>query len=158
MSRAPTPEAVLYDWHSRAMRGEKQPVHESEPHCGWFVRSFSDRGLLYPAMIYMDQNICEETGELLSDERLRCLVARPGDAWPSVAGHEVDPYEEWAYLAKRPIAREEYHILMQQVLFSDKYVGPIRAFVRWFDEREIACDFFRYQGVLNGTRGHLEQV
>lgn len=151
MSRLPTPKDAVYRWHAAAMRGEKPPVHESEPQCGWFVRSFSDRGLLYPAMICMDQEIDEETGELLSDERLRCVVARPGDGWPTIAGHEVDPYEEWVYLAKRPIAREEYHILMQQVLFSDKYVGPIRAFVRWFDEREIARDFFRYQGVLDET-------
>jgi len=97
-------------------------------------------------MIYMDQNVCEETGELLSDERLRCVVARPGDGWPSVAGHEADPYEEWVYLAKRPIAKDEYLALMAQVLFSHKYVGPSRPFVRWFDEKEQAGDFFRYQG------------
>ena len=144
MTRTPTPEAVLYDWHARAMRGEKMPVWEGEPQCGWFCRSFSDRGILYPAMICMERDICEETGELLSDERLRCIVARPGDGWPTVAGHDADPHDEWLYLAKRPISKEEYHVLMQQVLFSDRYIGPSRAFVRWFDAREVAGDFFRY--------------
>ncbi len=147
--RTPTPESELYDWHRRALAGEKPPVWEAEPQCGWFVRSFSDRGTLFPAMIFVEREICEETGELLSDEKLRCITAQPGDGWPSIAGHDVDPYETWIDLAKRPISKEEYHCLMHQVLFSEKYIGPIRAFVRWFDEREIAGDFFRYQGVLN---------
>lgn len=135
------------------MAGEKVPVWEGEPRCGWFVRSYSDRGILYPAVILMEREICEETGELLSDERLRCIVAKPGDGWPSIAGHEVDVWDEWLYLAKRPISKEEYHILAQQVLFSERYVGPTRAFVRWFDEREIAGDFFRYsqQGVTDAA-------
>ncbi len=149
MSRLPTPKDAIYEWHRKAMAGEKPPVWEGHPQCGWFVRSFSDRGTLYPAMICMEQIVCDETGDLLSDERLRCVVARPGDGWPSIAGHDVDPYEEWTYLAKRPISQEEYHILMRQVLFSDRYIGPVRAFVRWLDEREIAGDFFRYQGALN---------
>lgn len=151
MSRLPTPEAVLYDWHSRAMRGEKQPVHESEPHCGWFVRSYSYRGLLYPAMIFMEQPIDEDTGELCGDERLRCVVARPSDSWPTVAGHEADPLEEWTYLARMPISKSEYTALMTQILFSHKYIGPSRPFVRWFDEREQAADFLRYQGACNAV-------
>lgn len=151
MSRLPTPKDAIYDWHRRAMAGEKPPVWEGHPMCGWFVRSYTDRGVLYPAMICMEQDIDEETGELLGDERLRCVVARPGDGWPSIAGHEADAYEEWTYLAKRPISREEYHVLMQQVLFSTKYIGPSRPFARWFDEREIAGDFFRYQGVLDAV-------
>lgn len=149
--RTPTPESELYDWHRRALAGESPPVWEGEPMCGWFVRSFSDRGVLYPAMIFCEREICEETGELLSDERLRCIVARPGDGWPSVAGHEADAFDEWLYLAKRPVSKEEYTALMTQVLFSHKYTGPSRAFVRWLDPKEIAGDFFRYQGVQHGT-------
>lgn len=152
MSRFPTPEPALYEWHSAAMRGEKVPIWEGEPRCGWFVRSFADRGVLYPGMIFVEREICEETGELLSDEKLRCVVAQPGDGWPSIAGHECDAYEEWLYLAKRPISKEEYTALMTQVLFSEKYVGPSRAYVRWLDPKEVAGDFLRYQGaVTNGA-------
>lgn len=148
MTRTPTPDAVLYNWHTRALRGEKLPVHESEPHCGWFVRSYSYRGLLYPCMIFMQREIDEETGELLSDEVLRCTVTRPGDGWPSITGHEADPLEEWTYLARMPISKSEYHALMTQILFSHKYTGPSRPFVRWHDEREQAADFLRYQGAM----------
>lgn len=151
--RTPTPESELYAWHSAAMRGEKPPVYESEPRCGWYVRSYSYRGLLYPGIIFMEQNVCDETGELLSDERLRCLVARPGDGWPTIAGHEADPIEEWTYLARMPISKSEYAILMQQVLFSNKYVGPSRPFVRWMDEREQAADFLRYEGAMSNAVG-----
>lgn len=151
MSRMPTPDSVLYAWHEKAMRGEKQPVHESEPQPGWYVRSYSYRGLLYPAMIFMGRQIDDETGELLSDETLRCVVARPSDAWPSIAGHEADPLEEWTYLARMPISKSEYTALMTQILFSHKYIGPSRPFVRWFDEKEIAGDFFRYQGVFDAV-------
>jgi len=151
MSRKPTPDEELYRWHSSMMRGDKQPVWEGHPQCGWFCRGYSYRGVLYPATIFMERDICPETGELVSDERLRCVVARPGDGWPSIAGHDVDPYDEWLELARRPIPKEEYHLLMQQVLFAEKYTGPARPFVRWFDEREIAGDFFRYQGAQHGT-------
>lgn len=151
MSRLPTSQEALYDWHRRAMLGEALLVHDSDPHCGWFVRSYDYRGPLYPAMIWMVQEIDPETGELLSDERMRCTVARPGDGWPSIAGHDSDPEYEWASLAKRPISKNEYHILMQQVLFSNKYIGPLRPFVRWFDEREIAADFLRYEGAMNNA-------
>lgn len=146
--RQPTPDDVLYDWHARAMRGENPPVHEVEPHCGWFVRSYSYMGAFYPGLIFMHQPIDEQTGELVGDEVLRCVVARPGDGWPAVAGHEADPFEEWPHLAKRPISKEEYHALIALLMFSDRYVGPTRPFVRWMDEREQAADMLRYSMVM----------
>jgi hypothetical protein len=149
--RKPTPEAELYRWHSAALRGEKQPVFESDPMCGWYVRSYSYRGLLYPGMIFMHQPIDEETGDLCGDEELRCVVVRPGDDWSSIAGHEADPLEEWTYLARMPISKSEYTALMTQILFSHKYIGPSRPFVRWFDEREQAADFLRYQGEFDAV-------
>lgn len=153
VSRYPTPDPVLYEWHSAAMRGENPPVHEIEVHCGWFVRAYSYRGLLYPAQIFMSREIDEETGLLLSDETLRCILAKPGDGWPTIAGHEADAEEEWPYLAKKPISKSEYEALMAQVLFSHKYTGPSRPFVRWFDEREVAADFLRYQGAMTDAVG-----
>lgn len=152
--RMPTPEAELYRWHSAMMRGEPQPVWEGHPQCGWYVRSYSYRGLLYPGMIFMDQPIDEETGDLIGDETLRCVVARPEEGWPSIAGHEVDPYDEWLNLARMPISKSEYHALQTLILFAPKYIGPSRPFVRWFDEREIAGDFLRYQGEHNAIGAH----
>lgn len=141
--RKPTPDSELFDWHRRALAGENPPVWDSHPMCGWYVRNYSYLGTYYPATIYMEREVCEETGELLSDEIVRCTVYRPGDDGVT-AGHNVDPNEEWSYLAKRPITKAEYHILMQQILFSERYLGPSRPFVRWLDQKEIASDFARY--------------
>lgn len=142
--RMPTPESDLYRWHSAMMRGEAQPVWEGEPQAGWFVRSYSYRGLLYPAMIFWDQPVDDE-GELIGDETLRCIVVRPEEPWATFAGTEVDPIGEWLQLAKRPIPKEEYTDLMLWLMLNpNTYQGPSRPLVRWYDERERAADMLRY--------------
>ena len=71
--RRPTPVAVLHAWHSAALRG-LSPANDGTPRCGWYKRRLVRGGVFVPARIWMVQDICPETGELLSDEVLRCEV------------------------------------------------------------------------------------
>lgn len=96
--REPTPEASLYEWWRAATAGERVPVHEDEPQCGLFKRRIAPRGPFIPASIYVVREVDEESGELLSDERLAC----------EVNGHPRDPQAEWLWLAKNPITQDDY--------------------------------------------------
>ncbi len=101
--RQPTPLAVLHAWHSAALRG-LHPVNDGTPRCGWYKRRLVRGGVFVPARIWMVQDICRETGELLSDEVLHCEVngvpADPEDAWAWISGHPVTE-QEFRYLAAR---------------------------------------------------------
>jgi hypothetical protein len=98
VSRMPTPEAELYDWHRRALAGEKPPVWESEPKCGWYLARLEARGDLVPGSVWMDQPTDPETGELCGDEVLRC----------EIGGECRNPIDAWTWLAKRPVSYQEY--------------------------------------------------
>lgn len=102
--RRPTPITELYDWHSRALRG-LAPVHDSTPHCGWFKRRLVKGGVFVPARIWMFQDICPETGELLSDEILQC----------EVNGSYADPEEAWSWICSNPITEQEFRYLTARI-------------------------------------------
>lgn len=101
--RTPTPKAVLYAWHSKALRG-LNPVLDGTPQCGWFKRKLVKGGVFVPARIWMFQDIDLDTGELLSDEIMQCEVngsyADPEDAWSWICGHPI-PEAEFHYLTAR---------------------------------------------------------
>ena len=78
------------------------PTHEDEPHCGLFKKRLVARGPWVPASIYVERTVCPDTGELLSDERLRC----------EINGHDADPVEAWTWLARFPISQSEYDDLV----------------------------------------------
>lgn len=99
--REPTPSVAIYSWWNEALAGLKPPVYEDEPQCGLFKRRIQARGPFVPARIYLERTVCEDTGELLSDEILRC----------EVHGEQRDPNAEWLWLAKHPISTEEHEDL-----------------------------------------------
>jgi hypothetical protein len=99
--RTPTPDDVLLAWWASALAGARQPTHEDEPHVGYYRKRLVARGPWVPASIYVEREVCPETGELLSDETLRC----------EINGHPADPYEAWTWLARFPISRQEFEDL-----------------------------------------------
>jgi hypothetical protein len=117
--RRPTPITDLYDWHSRALRGLAS-VHDSTPHCGWFKRRLVKGGVFVPARIWMAQDICPETGELLSDEILLCEV---NSAY-------ADPEEAWSWICSNPITEQEFRYLTARIDHAirhepeDSYADP----------------------------------
>ncbi len=96
--RKPTPRDQAYAWHMRAIRGEKMPIHEGEPQCGFYLTRLVARGALVPGSIYLEQITDPETGELMADEVYRA----------EILGEQVDPNDAWIWLAKRPICRLFY--------------------------------------------------
>lgn len=98
--RRPSTFRQLYDWHSRAVRGENVPRHEGIPHCGYFKRRLVKAGPWVPVRIFIEREIEVETGELAGPEVMRA----------DQLGQGVDPVPIWTHL--RPISRDEYNALV----------------------------------------------
>lgn len=108
--RQPTPKAALLAWHTAALRG-LQPVNDGTPRCGWYKRRLVRGGVFVPARIWMVQDICPETGELLSDEVLRC----------EVNGLAADPEEAWAWVSGHPVTEQEFRYLAARIAFAVRH-------------------------------------
>lgn len=96
--RTPTPRDQIYLWHSKAIRGERVPIHESDPQAGYYLTRLVARGALVPGSIWLHQVIDPETGQLAEDERYRA----------EILGEEVEPNDAWLWLARRPICKLFY--------------------------------------------------
>ncbi len=102
MMRQPTPQSRLYAWHAAAIAGGEGRVYENEVECGWFKTRWCRKGpLILPARIWMQQPIDPETGELNNPEELCC----------EVDGERRDPDEQWTFLCRNPIPKNEYDYL-----------------------------------------------
>ena len=105
--REPSTPEQRWSWWERAVNGEAVEVHEGDPHAGFYaVRRFAYgkwvNGPFVPARIWWEPGeIDDETGELLSDERLKA----------EVDGQEVNPWSSWTWLARRPISEQEWRWL-----------------------------------------------
>ena len=108
--RRPTPVAVLHDWHAAALRG-LAPVNDGTPRCGWYKRRLVKGGVFVPARIWMAQDICPETGELLSDEILQC----------EVNGFSADPEEAWTWISANPVTEQEFRYLAARINHAIRY-------------------------------------
>lgn len=106
MNRKPTPDDKLYAWHTQMLahmatagtnRGGPR-ITESEPQCGWYMRRLIKDGPYHPARIFVERDTDPETGDLISDEKIRC----------EVDGQRRDPFREWTWLASRPITEDQY--------------------------------------------------
>lgn len=109
--RQPTPRAEVYRWHTAALKGGDR-VTNDDPHAGWFKRRLVKGGPFIPARIWLEQDVCQDTGELLSDEKLLC----------EVNGARADPVEQWAYLAGHPISEAEF-----------RYLEALRQHCAWYE-------------------------
>lgn len=98
--RKPTPPGIAYAWHRAVLAGENPPIHESDPHPGWFKRRFVRGGPWVAARIWLDAEL-DDDGALASDEVLRC----------EVAGREAKPEDQWTYLASHPITEAEFNFM-----------------------------------------------
>ena len=96
MIRQPTPIDDQLAWHRAALADRSTPRHDSDPQCGWY-RMQARRGAPFaPVLVWLDQQIDADTGELMADERIRA----------STLGKDIDPVKVWTYLT--PISRDAY--------------------------------------------------
>lgn len=100
MIRQPTPLSRQYAWYRAAIFGRDAPRHDGLPESGWFKYRAVKQGPFVPVRIWLDQDICPVTGDLMADEVLRC----------EALGQSRNPETIWTYL--RPIPRAEYDALV----------------------------------------------
>ena len=101
MIRQPTSRAMLYAYHTAALKAVKRglslpAIHEDTPQCGWFKRRLVKSGPFVAVEIWMDQPF--DGRELTGPETLRC----------EVGGVAADPADVWTYVANNPISESEY--------------------------------------------------
>lgn len=130
--RTATPITELYHWHTEALAG-RRPQITGEPHCGWFKCKLVRGGPYVAARIYMDREVDHDTGELLSDEKMRC----------EIDGRERDPEEQWTYICYIPITEAEYKFLIANAEWAKKYAlnEPAANPERAVDFNKLPLDF-----------------
>lgn len=101
MIRQPSTFRELFGWWMAAVSGQTPPRHEGWPEAGYYKRRFVKGGPWVAAKIYVEREICPDTGELLSDEVLRIEVEGLDGG---------DPADHWTYLT--PIKKAEFDHLV----------------------------------------------
>ena len=100
--RKPSTDASLLDWHTKALMDKALhiplEVDYDDPQPGWYLCRLIRGGPFVPCRIYLEQDIDEETDELLGDETLKC----------EVNGRERDVHEQWLWLYNEPITEAAY--------------------------------------------------
>lgn len=98
--RRPSTRDEQLAWHRATLAGERPPRIEDVPECGWYKRRYVKGGPFVPVLIYLEQEVDPETGELVDDETFRA----------NCNGEAVDPAKVWNYC--KPISEEEYEALV----------------------------------------------
>jgi hypothetical protein len=102
--REPSTSEERWRWWEAAISGLDPPIHEDEPHAGFFkVRRFRYGewvgGPFVPARIWWaPPDIDPDTGELAAPEKLLA----------EIDGKPADPWRNWTWIAARPITEEEW--------------------------------------------------
>lgn len=113
--RQPSTNATALAWYWQALNDKVlhlQPeIDYSEPQCGWFETRFKSGGPFVPARIWMEQEVCPETGELLSDEVLKC----------EINGREFDPIDGWERISSNPITQARFNFMVANADYAKEY-------------------------------------
>lgn len=73
----------------------------NDPQCGWYKVMLVKGGPYVPAAIYIEREIDPDTGELLTDEIMRC----------EISGRFHDPEDAWLWCWETPISKAEFDYL-----------------------------------------------
>ena len=120
--RTPTPIDQLYAWYRKALLG-LSPVNDSTPQPGFYKRRLVKGGVFVPARIWVEQDVCPVTGELLSDEVMHC----------EINGRAADPEDAWSWICSDPITEQEFRYLTARLAHAaeydpnDPFAAPTRA-------------------------------
>ena len=115
MSRQPTTSAQALRWHNQALSDMAMhldiQVDYDDPQVGWFVTRMTRGGPMVPARIWLEQEVCPDTGELLSDEVLKC----------EINGQPRDAYEVWHWICGEPIEESAFNYLIARGEFAREW-------------------------------------
>lgn len=99
--RQPTSDERMHAWYRAWLAGDDPAIHEGDPQPGYYKGRKWRLGPWLPVRIWLHQAVCDETGELLEPETLRCLF---GD-------EEKAPEDVWTFI--QPITPDEYRALRE---------------------------------------------
>ena len=115
MMREPSTNAIALAWYWRALNDKAlhlQPeIDYSEPCCGWFETRLKSGGPFVAARIWLEQEVCEVTGELLSDEVLLC----------EINGQSFDPVDGWERVSSHPITQAKFNYMVANADYAAEY-------------------------------------
>ena len=117
MMREPTTAPEALRWHTQALNDKALHLDidlgddYETPKCGWFQTRMARGGPFVGARIWIEQEVCSETGELLSDEVIKC----------EINGQVRDPYDAWMWLCREPIDEATYRYLMARGEYARNY-------------------------------------
>ena len=80
-------DAKDYEFWRAALRGQKQPVQESNPQCGFYKRRLAKDGPWLPIAVWRNK-----------DDQIVCCFE----------GRLVDPLQHWTFAAKYPVSEMAY--------------------------------------------------
>lgn len=116
--RKPTPDSVLYAWHTDAVLDASAPRHDSDPQCGWYRCKLVTGGPWAAVEIWMQRNT-DEAGDLEAPEK---LVG-------SINGNpmtRVDLDRHW--LGMDPITEDRYGGLLRLIATIPSMQNPFKPF------------------------------
>lgn len=91
-----------YDWYRKALAGEKPPIHEGQPQCGFFIKGKGrDR---QPVAIWLDDQVA---------------VGMAATVGFSSNNREADPVHIWSSVCGQPIKGELYWLAYEAGAFPD---------------------------------------
>lgn len=128
--RQPTPQDKAFAWYYAALKhgaGSPQaPIHDGEPHAGFYRLKGKNGGASLPAYIAMEAPI-DDNGELDGDERLICMIGTVGKVFGTTTTQgaiERDAYSAWTYLAGHPVPYEDFKQAWETGRWPDEAPGP----------------------------------
>lgn len=98
--RKPTEPGEDYGWWQDALDGKNPPLHDGEPHVGWYRTKKHKGGPWIPVVIWRISPM--DNGELVDDESLQALKGTTN----------ADPAAIWSWVCGYPITAEEYYKLL----------------------------------------------
>ena len=102
-------------WWRASLAGERPPIDMNDPQVGFYKRRLVKDGPFVPCHVWVEEEVCPDTGELLSDSRLCC----------SVDGREVSAEDHWLYMCDQAISEKEFD-----------YMSSLSAYAKRHDKRE----------------------
>ena len=115
MMREPSTNATALSWYFRALNDKSLhldlEINYNQPECGWFETRLKSGGPFVPARIWLQQEVCEVTGELLSDEVLLC----------EINGQSFDPVDGWERIAANPITQAKFNFMVANAEYAKEY-------------------------------------
>jgi hypothetical protein len=113
--REPSTNASALAWYWQALNDKALhlalEIDYSEPCCGWFETRLKSGGPFVPARIWLEQEVCENTGELLSDEVFLC----------EINGQSFDPVDGWERIAANPITQARFNFMVLNAEWAKDY-------------------------------------